>query len=114
MRSLIAHPADDFKHTLHILYFPDKATEARVMAIDGHHLAACPPEAWVETHAGIARFPIQLHLGSLETATAAECIRGIEAEEQAGVQPPPTNFEDMLLRTFGKPFCVVFFQPYKG
>jgi protoporphyrinogen oxidase len=101
-----------FDHTLHILYFPDKATEARVMAIDGHHLAACPPEAWVETHAGIARFPIQLHLGSLEATTAAECIRGIEAEEQAPVHAAPTNFEDMLLRTFGKPFCELFFHPY--
>jgi phytoene dehydrogenase-like protein len=90
-----------FDHTLHILYFPGQGDGS---ARDGDRRPssrACPPEAWVETHAGIARFPIQLHLGSLETETAAACIHGIEAEEQAaGTHAPPSNFEDMLLRTF--------------
>jgi protoporphyrinogen oxidase len=101
-----------FDHAIHVLYFPDEATRARVFALADHHLAPCPPEAWVETAHGVARFPIQLHLGGLDPVFVERCVGELERVLQAPPGDDARDFEELLLRSFGRELCELFFFPY--
>jgi len=103
-----------FDRVLHLLYFADDDTERRIRGLLGDDLADCPPEAWVETGAGVARFPLQMHLGTLDTDTVVRCLRDLAACTFAGPRPPPRDFEEMLLATFGRTLCEEFFFPYNA
>ena len=101
-----------FDRVLHLLYFDDDETETRIHRLMGDELERCPPEAWVETKVGTVRFPFQFHLGSLDEKTVTSCLMDM-AELTYG--PPikrPENFEEMLLGTFGRTMCDIFFFPY--
>lgn len=100
-----------FDHVLHLLYFPDPETEGKVRGIVGEALVPCPAEAFVETRAGVARFPLQCHLGTLEREAVVRCVSDL-ARAAAGGGPPPAHYEEMLLRTFGRELCDLFFLPY--
>jgi protoporphyrinogen oxidase len=101
-----------FDHVLHLLYFQDQRTEERITALLGDSLPRIQPEAWVETRSGTVRFPFQMHLGGLETDTAIACVLDLVEEAYATGGKPPENFEEMLLRTFGKSMCELFLFPY--
>ena len=101
-----------FDHAIHVLYFADEATRQRVFAAQGHALADCPPEAWVETSAGVARFPLQLHLGGLDPAFVARCLEDLERTLATPAHAEVRNFEEFLLRSFGDALCELFFLPY--
>lgn len=101
-----------FDHVVHLLYFQDPDTERRILKLMGDVLAPCPPRAWVETSRGTTRFPFQLHLGGLETEACVACLKDLA---ELTFNPPavqPTNFEEMLLLTFGKGMCDTFMFPY--
>ncbi len=101
-----------FDHVVHLLYFQDPDTERRILQLMGDVLAPCPPRAWVETSQGTTRFPFQLHLGGLETEACVACLKDLA---ELTFNPPavqPTNFEEMLLLTFGKGMCDTFMFPY--
>src|SRR5436190_23547993 len=53
-----------FDHVLHLLHFSDAKAEALVRSLFDHDqdLAPCPPIAWVQTEAGLTRYPFQTHL----------------------------------------------------
>ena len=71
-----------FDYVIHLLHVQESRTEELLMGLPEHHLERCPPTAWVETAAGVARFPLQHHLASLEPETIARCIDGLrEASE---------------------------------
>ena len=99
-----------FDHVIHLLYFRDPAIEARVLPLLGDLLGRCPPDAWVVTKQGTARFPLQMHLGHLELDTAAECLEGIIAGHQ--VTEPPANYDQLLRAAFGQGLYDLFFRPY--
>jgi protoporphyrinogen oxidase len=99
-------------HAIHLLYFPDDDTRVRVTGLPGLDLAPCPPEARVETAAGWARFPVQLHLGTLDPAFVERCVRELEGLLAAAPPPPATNFRDLLERSFGQELFGLFFGPY--
>ncbi|MFG0283342.1 MAG: protoporphyrinogen/coproporphyrinogen oxidase [Phycisphaerales bacterium JB039] len=101
-----------FDHVVHLLYFQDPDTERRIRGLLGETLAPCPPRAWVETARGTARFPLQLHLGDLDTETCVRCCREIAELTYAPPAEAPANFEQMLLRTFGPTLCETFLFPY--
>jgi protoporphyrinogen oxidase len=101
-----------FDHVIHLLYFPDAATEGRVRALPGADLVPCPATSWVETAAGTARFPLQMHLGSLQQDAVIRCVRDFAEATFAPAGDPPGNYEEMLLRTFGRALCEIFFFPY--
>jgi protoporphyrinogen oxidase len=101
-----------FDHAIHVLYFPDRPTHERVFALPGHELAACPPEAWVETAHGVARFPIQLHLGGLDPAFVERCLADLDKTFAAPARDGASNFDDFLKRSFGEELCAAFFSPY--
>jgi protoporphyrinogen oxidase len=101
-----------FDHVLHLLYFPDEATEQRVRALPGLQLAPCPPVAWVESKSGRARFPIQNNLRDLPTDVIVSCIADLaEAAARAG-HHDPGNYRELLLDAFGPALCEEFFFPY--
>lgn len=101
-----------FDRVIHLLYFPDAGTEQRVRHLMGAELEPCPPIAWVECSAGTARFPLQLHLGSLESQTVVDCLVDFVKANLDPLKTRPENFEEMLLSAFGRRMCEVFFFPY--
>src|SRR5437588_422837 len=70
---------------------------------------ACSPGAGCA--AGRVRYPFQLHLGGLDSAAAAACLRDF-AEVAFGPQQPAADYESMLLKSFGRAMCETFFFPY--
>jgi protoporphyrinogen oxidase len=101
-----------FDLVIHLLYFRDPDTERSIRALLGDVLKECPPNAWVETSAGVCRFPIQMHLRGLRPEYRIRCI-----EEMAG--PPsrtlPTNgtsVERLFRDAFGDTLCSLFMLPY--
>ncbi|MGE0462409.1 MAG: NAD(P)/FAD-dependent oxidoreductase [Vicinamibacterales bacterium] len=101
-----------FDHVVHLLYFQDEDTEQRICGLLGDTLVPCPPRAWVETGCGVARFPLQLHLGDLDAETCIRCCHEIAALTFAPPAGRPENFEELLLRTFGATLCERFLLPY--
>jgi len=102
-----------FDHVIHLLYFEDPATEKRIHRLLGDVLAPCRPTAWVETKHGQTLFPLQMHLAGLDRPTVLRCLRDLKSQTfgtQSDVHP--TNFEELLLRTFGRGLCETFFFPY--
>ena len=102
-----------FDRVIHLLYFSDSNTQTRISSLLGSDLVRCSPVAWVECSAGTVRFPFQIHFRGLESTVAAHCLHDfLQSVSAPQEQPPPDNFEEMLLRTFGKTMCEVFFFPY--
>ena len=101
-----------FDHVLHLLYFPDDATEQRVKALPGLQLEPCPPVAWVESRSGRARFPIQNNLRDLPTETIVSCIADLAAAAAQAGHREPANYRELLLDAFGPSLCEEFFFPY--
>ncbi len=101
-----------FDHVLHLLHFQDDATDNAIRALVDVDLAPCPPEAWVETLAGTVPFPFQMNLGSLDADVIARCLRDLAEATFSANASTPTNFEDLLIRTFGRTMCDIFMLPY--
>lgn len=104
-----------FDYVLHLLHFNDEVTKKRLLQLLDGLLEPCPPDAYVTTTAGVARFPIQEHLGQLEPETAIACLdelaRGAYGPAAA---EPPRDYRELLLRSFGPRLCELFFFPYNA
>ncbi len=101
-----------FDRVIHLLHFQHGPTERRIRTLLGDVLAPCPPTAWVESAAGTARYPVQLHLGGLDPEARARCLADFEAACAAGAPDPDTGYDAYLLQTFGRALCDAFFLPY--
>ncbi|MGC4086777.1 MAG: NAD(P)-binding protein [Polyangiaceae bacterium] len=101
-----------FDHVVHLLYFPDQRTEECVRRWLGSSLAPCAPVAWVHSMSGITRFPFQAHLAPLPTETIVSCLASFAEAQRNDTNAPAENYEQMLLRTFGREMCEEFFFPY--
>jgi protoporphyrinogen oxidase len=101
-----------FDTVLHLLHLADGEVERRVRALMGATLVPCAPEAWVETAAGITRYPFQMHLAPLEREPVVRCLRDLAEATYRPHVDPPANFEEVLLRTFGRGLCELFLFPY--
>src|SRR5688500_2653712 len=101
-----------FDHVLHLLHFQDDLMKKRMRALLGDDLVAVNPNAYVETLHGVARFPIQLHLAGLNHEATVRCLHGLVQAAHDPHTGPATSYEDMLLRSFGRELCEVFFFPY--
>lgn len=100
-----------FDWVIHLLHVQEARTESLLLGLPDHHLERCPPEAWVETSAGVARFPIQAHLATLEPKTVERCIESLK-HEASRASSAPRHYEDVLEQAFGKELCKLFFTPY--
>ncbi len=101
-----------FDHVLHLLHFQDSESEAELMSLLDGEFVSCPPEAWVETSAGITRYPIQMNLGSLDREAAVACIRDLAEACYKPAPRRPENLHEALLRTFGQSLCDLFMFPF--
>lgn len=101
-----------FDHVLHLLYFWDEETERLVTGLLRDDLSRCPPVAWVETSQGTARYPIQLHLGTLNRDAVARCLDSLLEVSCAPTAQAPQNFEELLRRGFGDALFDLFMGPY--
>lgn len=100
-----------FDRVLHLLYFPDLKTADRIGLIAGALLAPCRPVAFVETRAGVARYPLQMHLADMPLAVRVRCLMDL-AHAIARNDAAPANFEEALNQTFGRELCELFLFPY--
>jgi len=104
-----------FDHVLHLLHVADPKVEAFLAALDGLHLAPCPPRAFIDTPLGSARFPIQLHVGDLGPDVAARIAAEIEQREALpDLDPDATDYATLLERSFGPTLRDLFFGPYNA
>ncbi len=101
-----------FDRVIHLLYFREPETESRIRALLGDHLAPLVPEAWVEVGPGVARFPLQTHLGHLNAAAVVDCLSDFARVAFAPESASPRNFQNFLLSSFGRALCDLFFPPY--
>ncbi|HXV13981.1 MAG TPA: FAD-dependent oxidoreductase [Candidatus Krumholzibacteria bacterium] len=101
-----------FDRVLHLLHFQDDAMERRMRDLLGDALVRLSPEAWVETRHGTVRFPFQLHLAGLAKDVRERCLSDFVVAASEHNDEQPRNFEEMLLRTFGREMCDVFLFPY--
>lgn len=102
-----------FDRVIHLLHFrDDHRLQERIQALMGEVLKPCPPVAWVETAAGVARYPIQNNLSDLKPAFAQRCVNDLLKENESHNTKHVRNYEDFLLRTFGRSLCELFFFPY--
>ena len=101
-----------FDHVLHLLHLSDPPTEKRLKDLMDPMLVSCPPEAWVECSAGTARYPIQNHLGTLDPDAVQRILSDFRQESMREDAAMPTSHREMLLRTFGRSLCEIFFFPY--
>jgi protoporphyrinogen oxidase len=100
-----------FDHVLHLLYFPDAETEARVLEMADAVLASCRPIAHVETPHGTTRYPLQMHLAPFSLEVRVRCLADL-VRASALEGPPPADLEEALRRTFGEGLCDLFLLPY--
>lgn len=100
-----------FDRVIHLLYPQNAEAERRLRELVGPALEPCPPEAWVHTPDGVARYPFQMHLHGLPTELVARCLRDLAAVT-FGAKGEARNFEEMLLATFGQGLCDAFLFPY--
>ena len=98
-----------FDRVLHLLHFQDADTEELVRPLLAEELACCPPEAWVETSAGVTRYPFQMNLGALDPSTVSACLADLAEVRRV---PPPADLGESLLCTFGSTMCDLFMLPY--
>jgi protoporphyrinogen oxidase len=102
-----------FDRVLHLLHFPDEALQRRIQEIVGDDLAPCPPVAWIECAGGNVRYPFQLNVGGLEEGSRNRCLADFaRASFGADSGEPPADYEDLLVRAFGREMCEQFFLPY--
>lgn len=101
-----------FDHVLHLLHLQDPELESLLAGLLGKTLVRCPPEAWVQTRAGTARFPLQMHLGHLDKAVVAQIIEELSELTHGADHPAPSNYAQLLEQSFGKTLCDLFFRPY--
>ena len=101
-----------FDRVLHLLHLSHPSVEARLKVLLGSDLALCPREAWVECAAGIARYPIQSHLGTLDREWVIRCLEDFAREYHSSDSVVAESYPEMLIRTFGEALCELFFFPY--
>ena len=101
-----------FDHVIHLLHVQEQASEDLLLGLPDHYLEPCPPTAWVETEEGTARFPLQLHLSSLNPDAIERCIQSMREAIASMGESSPSNFQEALEATFGKALCELFFFPY--
>jgi len=102
-----------FDRVIHLLYFADPPTETRVREIVGDDLKPCRPLVYSETSAGVARFPLQNHLYGLDPQVVTQCLHDFaEVTFKDDTSKAPADFEESLLRTFGRGLCELFMFPY--
>ncbi|MDG2051690.1 MAG: FAD-dependent oxidoreductase [Myxococcota bacterium] len=102
-----------FDHVLHLLHLSDPPTEARLRTLLGPILTPCPPNAWVDCSAGSARYPLQNNLRTLDTEAIVRILSDFAEEAFRDEKVEPSTHEEVLLRSFGKALCEIFFFPYQ-
>lgn len=97
---------------VHLLYFDRPDVEAQLRSLIGPILAERSPEAWVETAAGAVPYPLQSNLHHLPPEQIAACLYDLAEASFQQAHAAPANYEEFLLRQFGRSLCELFFFPY--
>jgi UDP-galactopyranose mutase len=102
-----------FDHAGHILFTADPYIQRLIEEVLGDNLHWQARESWIYSKGVFTRYPFQANTYGLPVEVIKECVLGlIEAIYAAPNQPEPANFEEWILRTFGKGIAEHFMLPY--
>ncbi|MBN2800448.1 MAG: FAD-dependent oxidoreductase [Deltaproteobacteria bacterium] len=101
-----------FDHVIHLLHLRSPEVEVALRDLLGEVLAPCPPEAWVVTDAGEARFPLQTHLGTLAPEVVERVLDELARLAYGPAEAGGRSYRDLLLASFGQTLFGLFFEPY--
>lgn len=101
-----------FDHVIHLLHLRDPEVERAIHGLLGEAMVPCPAVAWVETSAGNARFPLQMHLGTLDGEVALAALNDLARLAYGPSPTSGTSYRDYLIASFGETLFSLFFEPY--
>jgi UDP-galactopyranose mutase len=102
-----------FDYAGHIIFTTDPYIEQLIPALLGDNLHWQARESWVYSKGVFTRYPFQANTYGLPVEVVKECLLGlIEATYAPQNDAPPVNFEEWILRTFGRGIAEHFMLPY--
>ena len=102
-----------FDRVLHLLHIQDTSLHETLMQVPSLFLSEQPPRAYIETSAGVTKYPIQLHLNGLDKEIIVKILTEIAELNQGSFEHPKLdNYKEFLANTFGETLCELFYFPY--
>ena len=102
-----------FDHAGHIIFTTDPYIQQLIPDLLGENLRWQTREAWVYSKGVFTRYPFQANTYGLPVEVIKECLLGlVEAIYAPREGPEPANFEEWILRTFGRGIADHFMLPY--
>jgi protoporphyrinogen oxidase len=99
----------------HFLHLSDPAMRAMALGLPGVSWNALERDARVFLRGRLTPYPFQANLHGHSAALVRRCLADFARErirEATGTAPAPRNFEEWLVRRFGRMMCREFFFPY--
>ncbi len=100
-----------FDTVLHLLHFQTEEIKREIRGWVGPDLTRIDRQAWVETAAGRAPYPLQQNLSFLDADTIVACLMDLIACS-ANDSSAFADLKDRMRSTFGDALCDLFFIPY--
>jgi UDP-galactopyranose mutase len=102
-----------FDHAGHIVFTTDPYVQELIPGLLGDNIHWQPRESWVYSKDVFTRYPFQANTYGLPVEVIQECLLGlIEATYAPQDGPAPANFEEWIVRTFGRGIADHFMLPY--
>ncbi len=102
-----------FDHAGHIVFTTDPYVQALIPDLLGDNIHWQTRESWVYSKGVFTRYPFQANTYGLPVEVVKECLLGlIDATYASQDGPPPANFEEWIVRTFGQGIADHVMLPY--
>ena len=102
-----------FDHAGHIVFTTDPYVQELIPDLLGDNIHWQTRESWVYSKDVFTRYPFQANTYGLPVEVIKECLLGlIDATYAPQDGPPPANFEEWIVRTFGHGIADHFMLPY--
>jgi protoporphyrinogen oxidase len=101
-----------FDRTGHLLHLRDPSMRDLVLEWLGGDVLSVERRSRVWSHGTYTRYPFQANTFGLPPQVAYECVQGFIDAHFAPAGPPPQNFEEFCLATFGAGISRHFMIPY--
>ena len=102
-----------FDHAGHIVFTTDPYVQELIPDLLGDNIHWQTRESWVYSNDVFTRYPFQANTYGLPVEVIKECLLGlIDATYAPQDGPPPANFEEWIVRTFGHGIADHFMLPY--
>jgi UDP-galactopyranose mutase len=102
-----------FDHAGHIIFTTDPYVKELIPDLLGDNLHWQTRESWIYSKGVFTRYPFQANTYGLPVGVIKECLLGlVEATYAPPAATEPANFEEWIMRTFGRGIADHFMLPY--